>query len=159
MYDSKKLIKMFKNITLQSIAVTKSFIFNKNNIVTKCSRILYLLNVYSIKMTSLRKNNKWDNELKVEFKNLINRLNNLRTFWIEIIDFLKRLLDNDVSIKREISILNANHESFNWTNYFDDNCIIHFLEKIKNDWDSRTMTQSNDELNECLHDTWQIYQY
>ena len=130
-YDSKKLTKILKNTTLQSIVITKSFNFNENDIVIKRSRIFYLSMMYLKQMIFSKENYEWNNELKAKFKNLINRLNNLRTFRIEIDNFFTKILDNNVSIKREILILNTNHESFNWTNCFDDNCIIHCKKKLK----------------------------
>ena len=46
---------MFKNTTLQNIAITKSFNFNKNDIIIKRSRTCYLLNVYSKQITLSKK--------------------------------------------------------------------------------------------------------
>ena len=150
---------MFKDTTSQGIATTKSFNFNKNNIVVKRSSTFYSSSVYSRQMTSSRENYEWDSELKQEFQNIINRLNNLRANQVEVIDILKRILDNDVSTKQEISTLSSNHELLNWTTCIDDNCFIHFSKKEKSEWYFKKIkSKSNDKLNECSHDIWRTCQ-
>ena len=150
---------MFKNTTSQSIATTKSFNFNKSNIVAKRLSILYLSSVYSRSMTSSKKNYEWNSKLKQEFQNIVNRLNNLRANQIEIIDTLKRILDNDVSTKQEISTLSSNHELLNWTTCIDDNCFIHLSKKEENEWYFKKIkSKSNNELNEYSHDIWRTCQ-
>ena len=55
-YDSKKLTKILKNTTLQSIVITKSFNFNENDIVIKRSRIFYLSMMYLKQMIFSKEN-------------------------------------------------------------------------------------------------------
>ena len=123
-------------------AITKKINFIIKQIVKKRSKTSYSSAMYSKKITSSEQDYEWNSELEKKFKKVMNRLNNLRTN--QVIDVLKRILDNDVSTEQDISILSDDdHDLFNWTICFDDNCNTHRSNKKKTNNISRNHNNTN----------------
>ena len=88
--NSSKVLTVLEELALQTIAFTKSFNFNNNIVVTKLSK------TYSSQYEEE------NSELEEKFHQ-VEKLNSRRTIYEQIIDNLERILDNNVSKKREIS--------------------------------------------------------
>ena len=157
---SKNLQQVLNETASDKIsAITKEVNFIIKRIVRERSRTLYLAQVYSKKITSSEKDYEWDNELKEEFQNIMNRLKNLRVNQEKIIDVLKRLFDSDVSTKQDISTLNDDdHDLLNWTTCFDDNCNVHRSDKEESEWYFKKLQQYEYDIDECAHDDWRTCQ-
>ena len=102
---------MFEKSTLQTIAFTKSLNFKNNIVVIKLSK--------SYSLQYQKKNSELEEKLYQ-----IEKFNSKRTIYEQIIDNLKRILDNNVSTKREIStrrlknLLNLTiYDDCSYTNY------------------------------------------
>ena len=111
-------------------AITEEINFIIRNFVAERSRTLYSAQVYSGKITSSGKDYEWNNELKEEFQDIMNRLKSLRASQEEITDALERLLGSDASTEQDISTLSdGDHDLLSWTACFDDNCNVHRSDK------------------------------
>ena len=151
--NSNKVVTMLEKSTLQIIAFTKSFNFNNNIVVIKLSK--------SYSLQYQEKNS----ELEEKFYQ-IKKLNSKRTIYEQIIDNLKRILDNNVSTKREIStrrlknLLNLTiYDDCSYTNYktcTNWKCEKHILKEIA----KRRINNTHETLDWsfCEKDNCQIHQ-
>ena len=72
-----------------------------------------------------------------EFKTLINFLNNQRKKQQcinDIVDIFEKTLNSNVSIKSR-----HEHAKLNWTDYYNNDCIVHINDKEEVEWFSKQM--------------------
>ena len=152
--NSNKVLTMFKETTLRSIAITKSSNFNSNNIVAKRLRTSYSSKDYSKAITSSKESYEWDETLEKEFKKIAKKL---KKETILNQDDLRRIVNNVIDQKKTMN----SHDLLNWTTCYNDYCETHRIDKKEVEWflKKRSSSQENDDDSyECSCDEWKTCQ-